>query len=255
MPGPSNPEKPSKSKGKRRAVIVRSSEEPLEAPPVIAAPPVGSTSQLQPPPPYRMRGSTRGRPLRTLELVEDLEEEFESLLPYLDPEAELPEDDDLHTRLLLKIATVAPLLVRLFSLSVTRYLQLSQNRAHNHIDTCLNADIAAACEHVSYLLYRIDPAQYISVWGRPSWSWVKDTIPDEPFAGFQVAGGPVLVDTPIPQLVPLEEDPELPEDDEAAERPSLAGAVPPCKSFSLCPERTVAHAFDLTAGSSSRSSR
>ena len=118
-----------------------------------------------------------------------------------------------------------------FSSSVTRYLQLFQNRAHNHIDTCLNADIAAACEHVSYLLYRIDPAQYISVWGRPSWSWVKDTIPDEPFAGFQVAGGPVLVDTPIPQLVPLEEDPELLEDDEDAERPSLAGAVPPRKSF------------------------
>ena len=124
MPGPSNTKKSSKSKGKRRAVVVRSSEEPLEAPPVIAAPPIGSTSQLQPPPPYRTRGSTRGRPLRTLELVDNLEEEFESLLPYLDPEAELPDDDDLHTWLLLKIAAVAPLLVRLIHLSVIRRSQL-----------------------------------------------------------------------------------------------------------------------------------
>ena len=148
MPGPSNTKKSSKSKGKRRAVVVRSSEEPLEAPPVIAAPPIGSTSQLQPPPPYRTRGSTRGRPLRTLELVDNLEEEFESLLPYLDPEAELPDDDDLHTRLLLKIATVAPLLVRLFFL--IRYplftiIPEPCSQSHRHLPECRHCRRLRAC--------------------------------------------------------------------------------------------------------------
>jgi hypothetical protein len=74
--------------------------------------------------------------------------------------------------------------------------------AFHDVNTCLNEDLAQACEQVSYLLCRIDPEQYARALGQPGWSWMTDTVPRGSFRGFQRSGPPILVQAPPPPLVP-----------------------------------------------------
>ncbi|RXW11703.1 hypothetical protein EST38_g14152 [Candolleomyces aberdarensis] len=188
MPGPSNSKQPksSKSKGKQRArSTTPTTAGPSQAPAVIPAPPIPRS--------YETRKQTQGRPVRTLDKYQILASALESVEPFLNPCTAIPTDEVSYRRLFMGISRLQPHI----------------NAVFHDFDTCMNADLADLCDHVSFFFRRLAPDHFERVLNKPAWSWVNTNTPTSRFGGLQTSGEAYQVTGDLPDLVPSSPSPSV----------------------------------------------